>query len=90
MADEILATRIVEGERKTLTLSRRRNAGGEFLRLDEQRKGSKFGPSVVIIPIEMVDQVLAVADELVPLSAGEAASATPAGGAAKQPAQQTA
>ena len=74
MEEDILGTRVVEGERKTLTLTHRRNANGEFLRIDELRTGQER-PNTVIVPADMVDLFLAAGDELFPEA--ETAGATP-------------
>lgn len=51
--DEILATETVETERKTFTLSLRKNRNGQFVRVDENRGQAH---NVVIIPIEATEQ----------------------------------
>jgi hypothetical protein len=65
--DEVLGTRTVTTERKTFTVSRRKNRGGEFLRVDEVRPGrDRDMHSVIIVPAEQVEDFLVALEELFP------------------------
>jgi hypothetical protein len=60
-ADEILATRTLQAARKTFTLSHRRNAAGEFVRVDEERNGRR---ATMIVGAEDVPEFLTLFQEL--------------------------
>lgn len=71
--DEIVSTKTVTCERKKIVLSRRKNRGGEFLRIDEYRNGHDR-PNIVIVPLEDVDAFLAELDEMFPEQAEPAST----------------
>lgn len=61
-AFEVLAERVVEGDRKRFSLTRRKNAAGEFIQIVEERNGRH---NMVVIPAESAAAVLAALTELV-------------------------
>jgi len=73
LEEEVIGTRTIEGPRKTITISHRRNRNGDFLRIDEARPGQTKG-SIVIIPGDQIEAVLDAMEDLfpVPEEAGQA------------------
>jgi len=65
LEEAVVAQHVIEGPRKTITISRRRNSNGDFLRIDEVRPGQDRG-SIVIIPSESIEELLYHADQLFP------------------------